>query len=116
MAFFLFSLLSPFGAPKTYIDKYEGVDFPNIQHPQKPEGKTTWHKSGEFSQYNKWDKDPNTDNEFAEEIRRHYAACVSYADAQVGKVLAELNAINNLLGSTTNNLVLSIVKLILFTF
>ena len=27
---------------------------------------------------------------FANELRRHYAACVSYADAQVGKVLAEL--------------------------
>ena len=35
-------------------------------------------------------KDPNEDTAFAEEVRRHYAACVSYADAQVGKVLAEL--------------------------
>ncbi|MCF7567182.1 sulfatase [Sabulilitoribacter arenilitoris] len=80
----------PFGAPKAYLDKYEDIEFPEVNHNQKPIGRTTWHKSGEFNQYNKWDKDPNTDSEFAEEIRRHYAACVSYADAQVGKVLAEL--------------------------
>ncbi|WP_199287707.1 sulfatase-like hydrolase/transferase [Pseudotamlana carrageenivorans] len=32
------------------------------------------------------------DAAFAEEVRFHYAACVSYADAQVGKVLAELKS------------------------
>ena len=26
-------------------------------------------------------RDPNTDAEFAIEVRKHYAACVSYADA-----------------------------------
>ena len=40
--------------------------------------------------YNRWGKDTNEDAVFADEVRRHYAACVSYADAQVGKVLAEL--------------------------
>lgn len=80
----------PFGAPKSYFDRYEGVKLPTIKHPQKPEGKTTWHKSGEFMQYNRWDKDPNNDPDFADEVRQHYAACVSYADAQVGKVMAEL--------------------------
>ncbi len=80
----------PFGAPKAYLDKYKDVEFPDIDHSQKPIGKTTWHNSGEFKQYNSWDKDPNSDDQFADEIRRHYAACVSYADAQVGKVLAEL--------------------------
>lgn len=80
----------PFGAPKSYLDKYEGVELPKVNHPQKPDGKTTWHKSGEFMKYNRRDRDPNTDADFADEVRRHYAACVSYADAQVGKVLAEL--------------------------
>ncbi|MHB0753760.1 sulfatase [Polaribacter sp. M15] len=80
----------PFGAPKTYYDRYEGVKLPAINHPQKPEGKTTWHGSGEFMGYNRWGKNPNKDIAFADEVRRHYAACVSYADAQVGKVLAEL--------------------------
>ncbi|SHJ69612.1 iduronate 2-sulfatase [Arenibacter nanhaiticus] len=80
----------PFGAPKSYLEQYKEVVLPEIQHPQKPTGRTTWHASGEFNQYNLWGKDPNTDKEFAEEIRRHYAAAVSYADAQVGKILAEL--------------------------
>ncbi|WP_052143649.1 sulfatase [Wocania ichthyoenteri] len=80
----------PFGAPKAYLDKYEDAEFPDIKHSNKPIGKTTWHNSGEFKQYNRWGKDPNNDGLFADEVRRHYAACVSYADAQVGKVLEEL--------------------------
>lgn len=80
----------PFGAPMSYYEKYEGVSFPKIKHPSKPKGKTTWHSSGEFKQYNRWEKDINQDTLFANEIRRHYAACVSFADAQVGKVLTAL--------------------------
>jgi len=80
----------PFGAPESYYEMYEGVKLPEIKHPQKPEGKSTWHRSGEFNQYNLWGKDPNEDEDFADELRQHYAACVSYADAQVGKILAEL--------------------------
>jgi iduronate 2-sulfatase len=80
----------PFGAPKSYFDRYEDVVLPPIPHPEKPAGKTTWHGSGEFNQYNRWGRDPNEDTIFADEVRRHYAACVSYADAQVGKILAAL--------------------------
>ena len=80
----------PFGTPKSYFDIYKGVTLPEIKHPQKPEGRSTWHGSGEFMNYNRWAKDPNTDSLFADAVRRHYAACVSYADAQVGKILAEL--------------------------
>ena len=80
----------PFGAPKSYLDLYDDVAFPAPQNSQKPEGPSTWHPSGEFMSYNRWGKDPNTDQEFAEEVRRHYAACVTYADVQVGQVLAEL--------------------------
>ncbi len=80
----------PFGAPKSYFDMYEDVVLPPITHPEKPVGRTTWHDSGEFNKYNRWGKDPNQDAVFADEVRRHYAACVSYADAQVGKILAEL--------------------------
>ncbi len=82
----------PFGAPKSYYNRYEGVELPSIEHPQKPEGRTTWHASNEFKQYNRWGKNANSDTLFANEVRRHYAACVSYADAQVGKILAELKS------------------------
>ena len=82
----------PFGAPKKYLDLYDGVELPPIPHPTKPAWKTTWHGSGEFMKYNRWKRNPNTDAEFATEVRRHYAACVSYADAQVGRVLDRLKA------------------------
>jgi iduronate 2-sulfatase len=80
----------PFGAPAKYMQPYEGVTLPPIPHPEKPQGKTTWHGSGEFMKYNRWGRDPNQDPEFADEVRRHYAACVTYADAQVGRVLQRL--------------------------
>ena len=80
----------PFGAPAQYMAPYEDIKLPRIPHPNKPSGKTTWHKSGEFMKYNRWDRNPNMDAEFAEAVRKHYAACVSYADAQVGRILERL--------------------------
>lgn len=80
----------PFGAPKKYMDLYEGVKLPPIPHRQKPAGRTTWHRSGEFMKYNRWGKDPRKDQQFADDLRKHYAACVSYADAQVGRLLEKL--------------------------
>ena len=91
----------PFGAPAKYMKHYEGVELPPIAHPEKPEGKTTWHKSGEFMKYNRWGRDPNTDSEFADEVRRHYAACVTYADAQAGRLLDRLEE----LGLSDNTIV-----------
>ena len=80
----------PFGAPKRYLDLYQDKKLPPIRSPEKPNGKTTWHGSGEFMKYHRWNRNPNVDAEFATEIRKHYAACVSYADAQVGKIIAAL--------------------------
>ena len=81
----------PFGAPEKFLAPYRDAVLPPIPHPSKPEGKTTWHGSGEFMKYNRWGKNPNTDKDFATEVRRHYAACVSYADAQVGRILGRLD-------------------------
>lgn len=80
----------PFGAPKSYYDLYDDVKIPLAAHTKKPKNKTTWHNSNEFKRYNSWGKNPNKDVNFANEVKRHYAACVSYADAQVGKILTEL--------------------------
>ena len=81
----------PFGAPAQYLKHYKDAQLPATPHPEKPKGKTTWHSSGEFMKYNRWSKNPNEDPLFALEVRKHYAACVSYADAQVGKIMAQLN-------------------------
>lgn len=91
----------PFGAPEKYLDLYEGVELPPVPHPAKPAGLSTWHRSSEFMKYNRWGRDPNTDAEFADAVRRHYAASVSYADAQVGRILDKLEA----LGLSENTIV-----------
>ena len=80
----------PFGAPAKYMEHYKDATLPATRHPEKPTGKTTWHKSGEFMNYNCWDRDPNNDAEFAIQARKHYAACVTFADAQVGRILERL--------------------------
>ena len=82
----------PLGAPARYLARYRDVELPPTPHPEKPEGRTTWHSSGEFMKYNRWMRNPNEDAEFALEVRRHYAACVSYADALVGRLLDKLEA------------------------
>ena len=82
----------PFGAPAKYLRPYSDVVLPPIPHPEKPHWQTTWHKSGEFMKYNRWERDPNKDADFAVEVRKHYAACVSYADASVGKIMKALKA------------------------
>ncbi len=80
----------PFGAPAEYMKYYADADLPPVPHPEMPAGRTTWHRSGEFMKYNRWGKDPNEDAAFSLAVRKHYAACVSYADAQVGKVMNQL--------------------------
>ncbi|MFK7735828.1 MAG: sulfatase [Pirellulaceae bacterium] len=80
----------PFGAPAKYFEPYKDAELPTIKAFEKPDGKTTWHRSGEFMKYNRWGRNPNQDRDFAELVRKHYAACVSYADAQVGKLISRL--------------------------
>ena len=82
----------PFGSPAKYMAPYKNIKLPPTPHPEKPDWKTTWHGSGEFMKYNRWGKNPNKDAKFAVEVRKHYAACVTYADAQVGRILRQLKA------------------------
>lgn len=81
----------PFGSPKRYMDPYKDVELPPIPHPEKPAGRTTWHGSGEFTnQYHHYGQDPNVDADYADAVRRHYAACVSYVDHHIGEILTTL--------------------------
>lgn len=81
----------PLGAPAKYMEPYRTAPLPSIPHPTRPDWRTTWHKSGEFfSQYNHNGKDPREDSVYADAVRRHYAACVTYADKHVGDILATL--------------------------
>lgn len=80
----------PFVSPKSYLDIYKDVKLPPIPHPEKPTGLSTWHGSGEFLG-NYVSADPRTDPACADEMRKSYAACVSYTDAQVAKILKQLD-------------------------
>ena len=48
----------PFGAPAKYLKPYRDAQLPPTPHPDKPAGRTTWHGSGEFMKYNRWNTEP----------------------------------------------------------
>jgi iduronate 2-sulfatase len=81
----------PFNAPKKYFDMYDPNKLPLEQNrfPIKnlPKGCKS---SGEFYSYSKiegrWGN-----AEFEREARHGYLACVSYVDAQIGRILDELD-------------------------
>jgi iduronate 2-sulfatase len=83
----------PFCAPKKYWDLYDRESFPLPERRTPPDGApnyapTTW---GELRQYSDMpDAGPVTDEQAQTLIHGYYAA-ISYMDAQVGRVLAELD-------------------------
>lgn len=81
----------PFACPEAYQKRYTDTNLPAIPHPTKPEGLSTWHESKEFMNYHHAGRDPRKDAAYADEIRRSYAACVTYTDTQIGKILARLD-------------------------
>lgn len=84
----------PFNAPKKYWDLY---DFDKIQLPENYRidrstfPQQAFHTWGELRFYkNIPDKGPIPDDTEARRLIHGYKACVSYADAQVGRILDEL--------------------------
>ncbi|XZE18614.1 sulfatase [Pirellulaceae bacterium SH449] len=83
----------PFAAPKKWHDLHAaGVPDLKPEAALRPTWPSGWHPSGEFrgNYGHESGRDPNTDTEYARQLRRAYAASVSYMDAQVGRVLDEL--------------------------
>ncbi|WDE95530.1 sulfatase [Lentisphaera profundi] len=82
----------PFVAPKKYWDMYEGVDIKLAKHNKK--GYTAyWHGSGEFYKYQGDKTKPLSEKEQLKH-RRAYYACISYVDAQIGRVMDKLKELN----------------------
>ncbi|MFP6907354.1 MAG: sulfatase [Verrucomicrobiota bacterium] len=83
----------PFTAPKRYWDLYDRATIQLAPAPGKPEGinKASWHGSGEMFKYGHRTDDRRNDPAHLRKLRHAYYACVSYTDAQVGKVLAALD-------------------------
>lgn len=83
----------PFNAPKKYWDLY---DFNEIKLPvnmEKPDNApdVSVHNSNELRGYTDVPGQGHLDEEFMRKMIHGYYACVSYIDAQVGKVLSELD-------------------------
>lgn len=84
----------PFAAPKRWFDLYNPESFSDPSGSRRPDGVSGWHGSGEFrGNYGHDGRDPDTDPTYARLLRQAYAASTSYMDAQVGRVLDELQAL-----------------------
>jgi iduronate 2-sulfatase len=86
----------PFNAPKKYWDLYERDDFGNIENRERPLNAPdiAFHKSQELRGYKGIKKKGALAAEKEKELRHGYYACVSYVDAQIGKVLKTLDELN----------------------
>ena len=81
----------PFNAPRQYWDLYQ--DVPLAENPFAPENVTEYSLTG-FGELRGYFGIPNegpVPDELARQLVHGYAACVSYMDAQVGRVLDELD-------------------------
>ncbi len=98
----------PFTAPKKYWDLYDEDTLPLAAVPQIPEGthRFALHNSNEFNGYLKGDEkvslDKTASDTYSRKLRHAYFACVSYIDAQVGKILDELER----LGEMNNTIII----------
>lgn len=93
----------PFVAPKRYFDLYKDVDLPPAPNPFAPRGAPPYALTnfGELRNYSDIPTKGPVSEAKARELVLAYHACVSYTDAQVGKLLDELDR----LGLTDNTVV-----------
>ncbi len=86
----------PFNAPQKYWDLYDESKISITPSPGLPENAhpASLQNSGEFNSYKAGEEHPSLENPvsdaYARKLRHGYYASVSYTDALVGKVLAEL--------------------------
>lgn len=90
----------PFTSPKKYWDLYNREDIPLSPNPFIPENvnAASLHNSGEVNGYHLRDEEARLDgpvsDEYARKLKHAYYASVSYIDAQVGKLLDELDRLD----------------------
>ena len=83
----------PFVAPQKYWDLYEpkSIQLPATYHRPKNAPDEAIHSFGELRQYAAIPATGKLPDEMARKLIHGYYACVSYTDAQIGKVLHELD-------------------------
>ena len=84
----------PFVAPKKYWDLYNADDIPLPAIDHLPSGcpEFAGHNNSELHNYPGVPKGNPIPADFAKTLRHGYYACISYTDAQIGKVLDALEA------------------------
>jgi len=82
----------PFVAPKRYWDLYDPADIRLADNPAKPLGapNLAMHSWGELRTYHGIPRSGPVDDQLARRLVHGYYASISYADAQVGRLLDEL--------------------------
>ena len=83
----------PWVAPKKYYDMYKDTDIKLAEYQELPAGAPAFasNEAGEFRSYKGVPNEGAIPEAKQREAIRSYYACISYMDAQVGKVLAELD-------------------------
>lgn len=83
----------PFVAPKKYWDLYDPTKIPGPAIDHLPEGAPAFagHDNGELHGYSNVPKGNPIPEDFARTLRHGYYACISYTDAQVGRLLDALD-------------------------
>lgn len=95
----LFKPHLPLTAPKKYWDLYNEDEIPLAANPEKPEhvSNSSLIESSEFNQYALGEEKAGLDRQlseaYAKKIKHAYYAAASYSDAQIGLLLAELEAL-----------------------
>jgi arylsulfatase A-like enzyme len=82
----------PFVAPKKYWDMHDPETIPGPVFEKYPEGTPDFvgHTNGELHAYPGVPKENPIPADFAKTLRHGYNACISYTDAQIGRVLDAL--------------------------
>jgi arylsulfatase A-like enzyme len=83
----------PFIAPKRYWDLYDPAQIPPAPNPFPPQGVTKFSlaNSGELRSYDGMPKQGPVPADQARQLKHGYYAAASFTDAQIGKVLDELD-------------------------
>ncbi len=86
----------PFNAPQKYWDLYKRDNIDLADNPFRPKGApdAALHNWGELRNYETVPKEGPLPDDFARTLIHGYYACVSYTDAQIGKLLDELDRLD----------------------
>lgn len=86
----------PFVAPKTYFDLYplESIPLPENPFPPKNAPEIAMHNYDEIRSYNDIPQEGSLTDHKAKELIRAYSASISYLDAQIGRIIAEVERLN----------------------